>query len=53
MSAWINTGLHAGYKQLRNSAIAATILVCRRPEPWHHAALAYRPLSTARSSRRQ
>jgi len=47
MSAWINTGLHAGHKQLRNSAIAATILVCRSP------ALLHRLLSTARSSGRQ
>jgi hypothetical protein len=47
MNAWINTGFHAGHKQLRNSAIAATILVCRWP------ALLHRPLATGRSSGRQ
>ncbi|MGF6163679.1 hypothetical protein ABIE16_002984 [Pseudomonas sp. 2725] len=58
MSAWINTGMHAGLKQLRNSAIAATVLVCRWPDPLLAAqriglALLHRPLSTARSSGRQ
>ncbi len=47
MNAWIKTGFHAGHKQLRNSAIAATILVRRGP------ALLHRPLCTARSTGRQ
>lgn len=58
MSAWINAGLHAGHKQLRNSAIAVTLFVRRWPDPLLvsqpiRPALLPRPLSFARSSRRQ
>lgn len=54
MSAWINAGLHAGQKQLRNNVIATTIFARRRHAAQRHrAALPHRPLATGRSSGRQ
>ena len=58
MSAWINPGLHAGRKQLRNSAIATTLFVRRWPDPLLvsqpiRPALLHRPISFERSSGRQ
>jgi hypothetical protein len=58
MSAWLNTGLHAGHKQLRNSAIATTVLARHWPDPLLASqpirpALLHRPLAFERSSGRQ
>ena len=58
MSAWIKTGLHGGHKQLRNNAIAVTLLVRHWPEPLlatqtHHVDFLHCVLATERSSGRQ
>jgi hypothetical protein len=47
MSGWTNTSLHAGHTQLRNSAIAATVLICHWPDPQLGAQRKHPPACTA------